>query len=243
MDMSLSVPGLSNSTEFLSLDMNHDSLDIIDPYMGFSNSLLLLINEVADLAWEDGDSVSDEVTEPLNIRATRLKESLENLRQIPPFVPSTALGMRNSVGSGEVTESECQAIAEANRLGALVLLHEICSSTTTSSDHTINSVTHNTRPPGLRSEDKDPYVRRILNLILDNKNMKRTAALPLWPLFLAGCCAPGEEERITVLRLFEELEGTKRFGVGFVSRPHFVPLLEQSAVTNITEHTNHNYRI
>ncbi|KAJ5586349.1 hypothetical protein N7450_006136 [Penicillium hetheringtonii] len=109
------------------------SPDTIDPYMGFSHSLLLLINQIAGLAWKPADEIK-------SMRATDvlpLRRRLEGLEQVLP--------------------SQCE----------------------------------------------DPNTEW---------NMMRTAVLPLWPLFLAGCCAFEEEERVKVMQLFEELEGIHRFG-------------------------------
>lgn len=170
-------------------DSSDESPDTIDPYMGFSQSLLLLINQVTELAWIKDDDQNDISLSTVH----RLKRNLEDIQQRPP--------------TGQIDPTtECAAIAEANRLGALLLLHEICSPKATSPSKTCL--------PSLNSEDKGHYVKQILNLILQKKaNMMRTAVLPLWPLFLAGCCAREDEERVTVLRLFEELDGIRRFGV------------------------------
>nr|XP_001392247.2 hypothetical protein ANI_1_1660074 [Aspergillus niger CBS 513.88] len=142
------------------------SSEIIDPYMGFSHALLLLINEVTDLAWQEHE---------LDIQKVYgLKHSLEVLRQTPPH------GDIN-LHSGQ----ECMVIAEANHLGAILLL----------------------------SEEKLRYVRQILNLIQAHKsNMMRTAVLPLWPLFLAGCCVSDDNDRVIVLQIFQEWEAIRRFG-------------------------------
>ncbi|GKZ42508.1 hypothetical protein AbraIFM66951_001902 [Aspergillus brasiliensis] len=159
------------------------SSDIIDPYMGFSHTLLLLIDKVTDLAWQEHE---------LNINSVYgLKHSLEVLRQTPPD------GNIN-LDSGQ----ECMAIAEANRLGAMLLLCEICSSSKSTSVC-----------PSFSPEEKNRYVHQILDLIQAHKsNMMRTAVLPLWPLFLAGCCVTGDDDRIVVLRIFQELEAIRRFG-------------------------------
>lgn len=162
--------------------------DIIDPYMGLSPDLLLMIDQVAELAWtrEDG-----------NIKINRkdvhqLKTDLDSLQQRTPTEHIDP-------------NMECAAIAEANRLGALLLLHEICSSKTPINRSGI---------PTVEYEEKNVYVERILTLMSEKKvNMMRTAVTPLWPLFLAGCCACREEERVTVLQLFKDLEGIRRFGV------------------------------
>lgn len=166
-----------------------ESPDRIDPYMGFSQSLLLLINQVTELAWMKEDDQNE--ISPSTVY--QLKRNLEEIQQRLP--------------TGQIDPTtECAAIAEANRLGALLLLHETCSSKPVSASKS--------GLPAFNPEEKSRFVGQILNLILEKKaNMMRTAVLPLWPLFLAGCCAREDEERVTVLRLFEELNGIRRFGV------------------------------
>ncbi|KAJ5626863.1 hypothetical protein N7528_004290 [Penicillium herquei] len=165
-----------------------DSPDTIDTYMGFSHSLLLLINEVAELASTPNEASS--VAKASNVY--QLKKHIETIQQTPPveFISP---------------DTECAAIAEANRLGALLLLHEICSSKSRQPDYY--------HLPSFNPDEKDRYVEQILQLILSKKeNMMRTAALPLWPLFLAGCCTRNEEDRVTVLQIFEEVESIRRYG-------------------------------
>ncbi|KAJ5702405.1 hypothetical protein N7488_009953 [Penicillium malachiteum] len=165
-----------------------DSPDTIDTYMGFSHSLLLLINEVAELASTPNEASS--VAKANNVY--QLKKRIETIQQTPPveFISP---------------DTECAAIAEVNRLGALLLLHEICSSKSRQPDY------HHL--PSSNLDEKDGYVEQILQLILSKKaNMMRTAALPLWPLFLAGCCTRNEEDRVTVLQIFEEVESIRRYG-------------------------------
>lgn len=175
--------------------LGENEADIIDPYMGLSHSLLLLINQVAQIAWEGRDSCN--VSGDSN-NVLQLKERLENLQQIPP-----------PLGNDAEAETECVAIAEANRLGALLLLHEVCSGKNTNNERATPR-----HLPILDLGEKDHCVKSILSLILEKKaSMMRTAVLPLWPLFLAGCCAPTDAERVIVMQLFEELEGIRRFGV------------------------------
>lgn len=179
--------------------------DIIDPYMGLSHSLLLLINQISQIAW--GDNIDNGSVDD-NINVLHLKGRLENLQQIPP-----------PLGDDAEAETECVAIAEANRLGALLLLYEVCSPAmqyTASEDMEKKKGWASRSLPILDLSGKDHCVRRILHLILERKtSMMRTAVLPLWPLFLAGCCAPTDAERVTVMQLFEELEGIRRFGVSY----------------------------
>lgn len=175
----------------ISPDSLVESPDTIDPYMGFSQSLLLLINQVTELAWSKEDDQNN--ISPSTVH--RLKRNLEDIQQ--------------SLPNGQIDPTtECASIAEANRLGALLLLHETCSPKTASA--------HRPGLPAFDPEEKNQFVEKILNLILEKKaTMMRTAVLPLWPLFLAGCCAREDEERVTVLQLFEELNGIRRFGVSF----------------------------
>ncbi|OKO99914.1 hypothetical protein PENSUB_8131 [Penicillium subrubescens] len=150
--------------------------------------LMLCWFDVTELAWSKEDDQND--IHPSAVY--RLKRNLEDIQQRLP--------------NGQIDPTtECAAIAEANRLGALLLLHETCSPKAAS--------TSRSGLPAFDTEEKSRFVGQILNLILEKKaNMMRTAVLPLWPLFLAGCCAREDEERVTVLRLFEELNGIRRFG-------------------------------
>jgi hypothetical protein len=171
------------------LDSILESPDTIDPYMGFSPSLLLLINQVAELAGIRGDGQK-------RVSATTVYQLKKSLEEVEQRIPAEHID----------PNTECAAIAEANRVGALLLLHETCSRKPICSG--------TSHLPSLNVEEKNGYVEQILNLILTKKaNMMLTAVLPLWPLFLAGCCARDEEQRVVVMQLFEELEAIRRFGV------------------------------
>jgi hypothetical protein len=222
-------PSISKLTDFLSLAMPLEDLDQIDSYMGFSNSLLLLINEVADLAWKYHSKVSVEANLPfVREQVRRLRTSLETLQQTPPPLADNGLVGGASYyafateadGLLERTVAEFQAIAEANRIGALLLLHEVCASRFQRPDlfraATATEI-ESDRTDGFDSASTDyktRYVRGILDPMIQNINrISRTAALPLWPLFIAGCCVTTEEDQITVIKIFEETEKLKRYGV------------------------------
>uniref|UniRef100_A0A093UYD4 Uncharacterized protein n=1 Tax=Talaromyces marneffei PM1 TaxID=1077442 RepID=A0A093UYD4_TALMA len=148
-------PSISKLTDFLSLAMPLEDLDQIDSYMGFSNSLLLLINEVADLAWKYHSKESVETDLPF------VREQRPDLFRIP-------------------------------------------MSTETESADGYHSAS---------TDYKTRYVREILDPMIQNINhISRTAALPLWPLFIAGCCVTTEEDQITVIKIFEQTEKLKRYG-------------------------------
>ncbi|KAJ5742786.1 uncharacterized protein N7511_011187 [Penicillium nucicola] len=179
------VPSTSQASPILP-DSILEPSDVIDPYMGLSPALLLMINRVAELAW-----TRDGLDETSRKGVYQLKANLDTLQQTLPVEhidPTT----------------ECVAIAEANRLGALLFLYEITSTKSANSRSSVIS---------LDAEEKNSYVKRILELVLEKKEtMMRTAVLPLWPLFLAGCCARDEEDKVVVLQLFQKLDGIRRFG-------------------------------
>lgn len=226
---------ISKLTDFLSLAMPLEDLDQIDSYMGLSNSLLLLINEVADLAWKYHSKKSIEAEMPfVREQVQRLRSSLETLQQTPPPLadngqsdgPYPIAYTTDADGLLARTVAEFQAIAEANRLGALLLLHEVCASRfqrpdlfRTATTPEIVSNEYSSAP----TDYKTCYVRGILDPMIQNINrISRTAALPLWPLFIAGCCVTTEEDQITVMKIFEETEKLKRYGV--CSLPSCLPL-------------------
>ncbi|KAI9740433.1 MAG: hypothetical protein M1834_005013 [Cirrosporium novae-zelandiae] len=215
-DTCVGYPSCSKSTDFLSLNMEFDSLNEIDPYMGFSNALLLLINEIADLAQSSSYTSSPRnliaVGEESAIQAKvkRLKTSLENLKQSPPFYGTTKTKEGTPKGY-QKHELVLKATAEAYRLGALVFLYETCSLLTARAASLTNP-----EPPLLGPEEKEQYISKILHLIdesnYDDMSIMTTAACPLWALFLAGCCSRKEHNRVVVLSIFEAWEGQKRFG-------------------------------
>ncbi|KAF5013776.1 hypothetical protein F66182_15151, partial [Fusarium sp. NRRL 66182] len=218
-------PSISKLTDFLSLAMPLEDLDQIDSYMGFSNSLLLLINEVADLAWKYDSKESVEADLPfVREQVRRLRISLKKLKQTPPplagndrvdNMPFYTLATEKD-GLLERTVTEFQAIAEANRMGALLLLHEVCASRFQRPDLFKTATATeigSSESDSTSTEYKTSYVRGILDPMIQNINrITRTAALPLWPLFIAGCCVTTEEDQITVIKIFEETEKLKRYG-------------------------------
>lgn len=182
---------ISPSTTFLSVHMCEDSMDEIDPYMGFSNRLLLLINEISDLVLVG--KAADNHTIFTN-KARRLKSSLDNLQQhLPEFQASSSRKMAIS------------ATAETYRLGAIVLLHQVLSQPHPAASISSHVIIH--------VKELQGAIHTILDTIDTHlEDMIHTAALPLWPLFLAGCCVDKEDQRMTALRLFEVIEQPKRFG-------------------------------
>jgi hypothetical protein len=170
-------------------------MDEIDPYMGFSNRLLLLINEISDLVLV-GKAADNQAI--FTSKARRLKSSLDNLQQhLPEFQASSSdLAPRKMAIS---------ATAETYRQGAVVLLHQILSQPHPAASISSHVIIH--------AKELQGAIHSILHTIDTHlEDMIHTAALPLWPLFLAGCCVDKEEQRMTALRLFETTEQRKRFG-------------------------------
>ncbi|KAK2807484.1 hypothetical protein FQN51_003311 [Onygenales sp. PD_10] len=205
----------SKSTNLLLTHTPLDTLNQIDPYMGFSNSLLLLINEIAELACQNPQPSTP--TEPeidslrlLQSRVYLLRRDLENLRQTPP--PSVDTGEHNSTTDQRFV-SELIATAETYRYAALLLLHEIYAPVSRPAGEPASYRPNTGRLPNLPAADREKFVREILRLIVEElSGTIGNATMPLWPLFLAGCCAMGDEERITVLKIFGKSESLKRFG-------------------------------
>lgn len=184
-----SDPPFTGLTEWLSIYMPSASLNRIDPDLGISNALLLLINEVANISQERMAAFSSMDNSALS-KVYRLRQSLSTLQQTLPSHWNDA---------SEAAADLC-SIAETNRLGALLLLHTVCPC------REDQHVSH-----------RDSLVQEIVDLVSKRiDRIKMNAILPLWPLFLAGCCASDECIQLEILKVFDSLEDVKRFGV---SRP------------------------
>jgi len=184
-------------------------MDEIDPYMGFSNRLLLLINEITDLVLVG--NTADNNTLFTN-KARHLKSSLDNLQQRLPAFPAMAAASPSDSDSNPATQRDLAsrkramaATAETYRHGAIVLLHHILSQPQPAASISSHVIIH--------AKELHAAIHSILHTISTHlDDMIHTAALPLWPLFLAGCCVDDEEQRMTALRVFETTEQRKRFG-------------------------------
>ncbi|KAI9846611.1 MAG: hypothetical protein M1837_003852 [Sclerophora amabilis] len=202
-------PDFGSSTDFLSLSMSIDSLDEIDPYKGFSNALLLLINDVADLAQQPltSNPAGEEEAILLQARVDRLRTSLGSLKQFPPSQGGKG-GKNGAAVQTTIPRHVLITTAEAYRLATLVFLHETCSPSSSS------AIATDSHPlPSLDQGEKTACLKKILSLLdKDQEDMNRTATFPLWPLFIAGCCTKDEGDRNVVLRMFLEAESHKRFG-------------------------------
>ncbi|GAM82994.1 hypothetical protein ANO11243_009800 [Dothideomycetidae sp. 11243] len=202
-------PSLSAWTEYLSTHMVLEDMDQVDPYMGMSNSLLLLINEATEIYRSAGSSEHDPcLRAALRSRFRRTKASLNNIHQREP---SSANGLDQGANKGEFV-----AIAEVNRLGALLYLHamgmfkspRLCLAEDNVADSDAGDFEYSRL-----EQEATALMRRILALVTEEFSLvSRCATIPLWPLFVAGCFAHEDADRICVSAVFGKLEALRRFG-------------------------------
>lgn len=96
------------------------------------------------------------------------------------------------------------AIAEIYRLGALLYLHEVLSTPALEFPYCRRI---------FKAGEKEHYVSQILDMTSSNiTQICSVASMPLWSLFLAGCCAISETDRVKVLQIFEHVEKQCQFG-------------------------------
>lgn len=171
-------------------------LDDIDLYMGFSNSLLLLIDEITSLTKAGCSDNSTQHNLDLLTRAHRIKASIENLKERDSEIGNSC----GLIDEGSIII----AIAEVYRLGALLFLHEVLSNPDLAFPYHKRVFT---------PDERDVYMSGILDIVSSNvSTICAVATMPLWPLFLAGCCATKESDRVKVLQIFEHTEMQCRFG-------------------------------
>ena len=203
------VLALSPSSSFLAAQMNEDSMDEIDLYKGFSDRLLLLINAITDLVpySKTADSNSIFIT-----KARHLKSSLDTLQQHLPEFPALSSASAPDLATRKIAIS---ATAETYRQGAVILLHHILTQCHAAAAASASITTMASHPVIIvPAKEQQSAIASILHTIDHHfETMIHTAALPLWSLFLAGCCVDNNEElRMMALRIFETIEAKKRFG-------------------------------
>ncbi|KIV88962.1 hypothetical protein PV10_08586 [Exophiala mesophila] len=188
------------ATDLVGSIMPTETLDEIDLWNGYSNSLLLLINEIAGLKYDvvqmhQGGTICKLSRVALETKILRLRTSIDQLSQSSPVLSETS-------SSSAISPQQCrmlEAIAETYQLAALLFLNESSTpaflgiSSTSDSDLSI---------PLLDDVEKQNQVRAVLNIIHDIVHQtKMPVSWPLWALFIAGCCADQEEDRVMVLSL------------------------------------------
>jgi hypothetical protein len=181
------------STENLVRPMPEATLNHIDSYSGLSNTLLLLINQTADLRREiqslDSRPFDEIELKKIEEEAVRVNTAIKDLQQILPDWVSTA---------DQALAINLQQTAEAYRLTAQVLLHEsfVISLFRDDGNHKIQL---------LSPERKSAHIKAILNLVSEIiSHSPVTMSWPLWPLFIAGCFSTSEDDKTLVLRLFDD---------------------------------------
>ncbi|CAH0056180.1 unnamed protein product [Clonostachys solani] len=181
--------------------------DQIELHQGFSNTLLVLINSISDLVdvkkpSEGGTSNSETIRQ--------LNTSLENLVQVPPneagqnpIIEADKEGIRKSPdadASPGLRLETIKATAEANRLAALIFLDDTCSL------HFPDIV------PACRRH-RHEYIQKIFSLVeVVCGSQPVTAALPIWPMFIAGCSITNEDDRVKFLSILERFQWERLFG-------------------------------
>jgi len=200
------------STENLSLAMSPDTMDVIDTYSGISNHLLLLINDITGLKKHvpftatglHGIRREEEQIFMENIE--RIHQGLTSLQQnIPGFINNTAPEWVENI----------RKTAESTRLAALILLQETLNPSLSNS---ISKFTQKNSSPFFSSilddDKRTSYIKLILGLVGEVIHEgPLPISWPLWPLFIAGCCAEYEIDRISVMKLFETALKKSNIGV------------------------------
>lgn len=215
-----------SSSETLSLSMSLDGLEYIDPYTGFSDALLLLINDIADLKYQflsaimDADLLEDqnlmeEIIQVCVHKYTRLKATLENIEQ---HLPLTVLEYE------AVDYSQRQAIrkvliatSKAYKCASLILLSETVGllakyyTSFTGAFLDYREIFH-----GYNPQDNERYATETIQLVYEVVNFTDiglTTSWPLWPLFIAGCVVNDKWYRALVENSFETVMRRTPFGV------------------------------
>ncbi|VUC24978.1 unnamed protein product [Clonostachys rosea] len=188
----------------LSIGVHPDQIEL---HQGFSNTLLFLINSISDLVdvkkpSEGGTSNSETIRQ--------LNTALENLVQVPPneadhnpIIEDEKEGTdkRPDPGISSTRKLETiRATAEANRLAALIFLDDTCSL------HFPDIV------PACRRHRYE-YIQEIFSLVeVVCGSQPVTAALPIWPMFIAGCSITNEDDRVKFLSILERFQWERLFG-------------------------------
>ncbi|KAI1379316.1 fungal-specific transcription factor domain-containing protein [Hypoxylon crocopeplum] len=180
-----------------------DELDEIDTHQGFSNRLLLIINDICNLRDpQSSDKVGREGNDgaTLERRVIRIQSDLESLTQVPP---KTASQFPVDLKTDHHTHRRLELItmtAETNRLAALLFLDETCAT------HLPQIVPH-------CRKSRPFFIQRVLSIVQNICDTGPiTAALPIWPVFVAGCMASSDDNRLQVLEIFDKFQRQKKFG-------------------------------
>lgn len=178
----------------LSRWMDDANRNEINTYKGLSDSLLLLINQITDL--QIPTSRQDICNHYKN--TSMLKKSITQLPQQPP------------ANVEPETRWRLCASAKVYQYACLLYLYQKVASIRASIP--VRTMTLN---PLFSDMEVQTLVDDILELCETNNALLTTAAVPLWPLFIAGCSTVDELARVRTLSLLKQTENLKRFGVRF----------------------------
>ena len=172
----------------------------IEHHQGFSNALLLLVNEISDLAGKGG-------TNDIAKRVYQLEAQHEKLNQLLPksaLDESTSLPIhmeRKKIPSYRLQST--LDTAEAHRIAAFLFLDEMCA----------------LHLPGVAPDCRSSgsaHIEEILSLVESICNREPvTAALPIWiwPVFIVGCAVITEGDRLRILDILDKFQLRRIFGV------------------------------
>ncbi|KAI1652699.1 fungal-specific transcription factor domain-containing protein [Daldinia decipiens] len=186
----------------------NDELDKIDTHQGFSNRLLLIINDICDLRDaqnSDESNHQDADTEALERRVVEIQFKLDTLTQVPPEnIQVLEAGTNRDVQlEPEELRRKLEFItmtADSNRLAALLFLDETCA---THLPHIV---------PQCRKNRSAIIQKTLSHVKLICETGPITAALPIWPVFVAGCMASTDDDRLQVMEIFDMFLSQKKFG-------------------------------
>lgn len=91
--------------------------------------------------------------------------------------------------------------ADSNRLAALLFLDETCAT------HLPHIVPRCRKSRSVIIQKIFSYVKSIC------ETGPITAALPIWPVFVAGCMASTDDDRLQVMEIFDKFLSEEKFGV------------------------------
>ena len=178
-------------TNVLSAWMSEDTQDEIDTYTGLGTTLLLIINRISDLQMP-----------------YKNKQILLHQKEVK-ILKATLQGLHQKVSPdiGKSHASQIFTSAEVYRLASLIFLHQKVAMIRSRVGRRISC-------DNLFSETEVlDLVNQIIVHFMSTPELTKTASIPLWPLFIAGCSAGDDNLRVQVLEVFDRAESRHRFGV------------------------------
>ncbi|KAH8810653.1 fungal-specific transcription factor domain-containing protein [Xylogone sp. PMI_703] len=168
----------------------------IDCIVGCSTELLTIILELSQRIRSQKDTISPQERHQIFLWKVETERRLTTLVQTPLIPPRTSSSSPSPADSQGI--STLLNTAESFRKATLILLQYLCPSLSLVS----------TRQSTIKT-----CVREILDLMSSCPISPVGArSSSLWPYFIAACHVTEDQDRIFVLRRFDEMESRKRFG-------------------------------